>query len=76
MGRRINVILSEDAHRELVREVPRGDRSRILEAALGQYLRKRRRSVAFRRLETLREKSAAVPLRDVVAQLRRDRGRA
>lgn len=76
MSRRINVVLSDDIHRELVRRVTRGERSRVLEAALREYLGRRKRLAAFRRLETLREKAPAVSMRAVVAQLRRDRGRA
>jgi hypothetical protein len=76
MSRRINVILSDDVHRELLRQVARGERSRVLEEALREYLGRRRRSAAFRRLQTLREKAPIVSMRDVVEQLRRDRGRA
>ena len=76
MAKRINVILSDDVHRELVRQVARGERSRALEEALRQYLRGRRRSAAFRRLASLREKAPAISMREVIRQLRRDRGRA
>ena len=76
MSRRINVILSDDIHRELVSQVTRGERSRVLEEALRQYLGRRKRLAAFRRLEKLREKAPTVSMRAVVAQLRRDRGRA
>jgi hypothetical protein len=76
MSRRINVVLSEEMHRELVRNVTRGERSRVLEEALRQYLGRQKRLAAFRRLETLREKAPTVSMRAVVAQLRRDRGRA
>jgi hypothetical protein len=76
MSRRIDVILSDDVHRELLRQVARGERSRVLEEALRQYLGRRRRSAAVRRLQTLREKAPMVSMRDVVDQLRRDRGRA
>jgi hypothetical protein len=76
MSRRINVVLSDETHRELVRQVARGERSRVLEEALRQYLGRRNRAAAFGRLETLRAKAPAVSMRAVVAQLRRDRGRA
>lgn len=76
MSRRINVVLSDEMHRELVRQVTRGERSRVLEEALREYLRRRKRLAAFRHLETLREKAPSVSMRAVVAQLRRDRGRA
>ena len=76
MSRRINVVLSDEMHRELVRQVTRGERSRVLEEALRQYLGRRNRSAAFQRLEALRKKAPIVSMRAVVAQLRRDRGRA
>jgi predicted transcriptional regulator len=76
MAKRINVILSDDVHRDLVRQAARGERSRVLEEALRQYLARQRRSAAFRRLQSLREKAPAIPVREVVEQLRRDRGRA
>jgi len=75
MSRRINVVLSDEMHRELVRQVIRGERSRVLEEALRQYLARRKRLAAFRRLEILRKKAPSVSMRAVVAQLRRDRGR-
>ena len=43
MSRRINVVLSEEMHRELIRHVTRGERSRVLEEALRQYLGRRKR---------------------------------
>ena len=76
MSRRINVVLSDEVHRQLIREVTRGERSRVLEEALRQYLRARNRTAAFQRLEALRERGPVVSMRAVVAQLRRDRGRA
>ena len=76
MSRRINVVLSDEVHRELVRQVTRGERSRVLEEALRQYLGRRNRLAAFQRLEALRQKAPIVSMRAVVAQLRRDRGRA
>jgi predicted transcriptional regulator len=75
MGKRINVILSDDVHRRLVRQVARGERSRVLEEALCAYLARNRRTAAFRRLETLRARAPRVSLREVVQQLRRERGR-
>jgi hypothetical protein len=56
--------------------VTRGERSRVLEEALRQYLGRRKRLAAFQRLEKLREKAPTISMRAVVAQLRRDRGRA
>ena len=76
MAKRINVILSEDVHREFVRQVARGRRSSVLEEALRQYLGRQRRSAAVRRLQSLRERAPVISVRDVVDQLRRDRGRA
>lgn len=70
------MILSDAMHRELVSQVSRGERSRVLEEALRQYLGRRKRLAAFRRLEKLRETAPTVSMRAVVAQLRRDRGRA
>lgn len=76
MAKRINVILSEDVHREFVRQVARGQRSGVLEEALRQYLGRRRRSAAVRKLQSLRERAPVVSVQEVVDQLRRDRGRA
>jgi hypothetical protein len=56
--------------------VTRGERSRVLEEALRQYLGRRKHLAAFQRLEKLREKAPTISMRAVVAQLRRDRGRA
>jgi predicted ArsR family transcriptional regulator len=76
MAKRINVVLSEDVHRDLVRHVARGQRSRVLEEALRQYLGRQRRSAAARKLEALRTRAPVVSIDTVVDQLRRDRGRA
>lgn len=76
MSRRINVVLSDETHRELLRQVTRGDRSRVLEEALREYLRRRERLATLERLAVLRKKAPAVSMRTIVAQLRRDRGRA
>ena len=75
MAKRINVVLHEDVHREFVRQVARGQRSSVLEEALRQYLRQQRRSAAARKLQALREHAPVVPMRVVVDQIRRDRGR-
>lgn len=74
MSHRINVIVQEDVWRFL-REVPQGDRSRTINAALREWARGRRRFDAAADMDRLRSeaKAAAVTADEVVRWIREER---
>lgn len=74
MGHRVNVLL-EDAIWRVLEKVPKGDRSRIVNTALAQWFRNRRRADAVRRMDELRAQLPAVTTRQVVEWVREDRER-
>ena len=74
MSHRINVIVQEDVWRFL-REIPQGDRSRTINAALREWARGRRRFDAAADMDRLRSdtKAAAVTADEVVRWIREER---
>lgn len=75
MAHRVNVLL-EDAVWRVLEKVPKGERSRIVNAALSQWFQKRRRVDAARRMDELRAQLPAVTTKEVVKWVREDRERA
>lgn len=75
MAQRVNVLL-EDVVWRVLEKAPKGERSRIVNAALSQWFQKRRRADAARRMDELRAQLPAVTTRQVVKWVREDRERA
>lgn len=75
MARRVNIML-DDAVWEVLKRVPRGERSRVVNAAITEWLRGRKRMEAVRRMDALRKEMPTVATEDLVAWIRADRERA
>lgn len=75
MAHRVNVLLEETVWRVL-EKVPKGERSRIVNAALSQWFQKRQRADAARRMDELRAQLPAVTTKQVVKWVREDRERS
>ena len=75
MPTKVNIVLDEDVKAELERLVESGMRSRIINKALRRELQFLRRENASKRLDRLRRESKPIASSEIVALLRRDRGR-
>ena len=75
MPTKVNIVLDEDVKAELERLVESGMRSRIINKALRRELQILRRENASKRLDRLRRESKPVASSEIVALLRKDRGR-
>ena len=75
MPTKVNIVLDEDVKAELERLVESGMRSRIINKALRRELQFLRRENASKRLDRLRRESKSVASSEIVALLRKDRGR-
>jgi Arc/MetJ-type ribon-helix-helix transcriptional regulator len=75
MATKVNIVLDDDVKAELERLVESGLRSRVINEALRKELLLMRRRHLSTRLDTLREETKPVSTRDLVALIRRDRGR-
>lgn len=75
MAHRVNIMLEESLWRAL-EKAPKGERSRIVNAALMQWFHKRRRADTARRMDALRTQLPPVTTKQVVKWLREDRDRA
>jgi Arc/MetJ-type ribon-helix-helix transcriptional regulator len=75
MATKTNIVLDDDVKAELERMVESGLRSRVINEALRKELLLMRRKGLSARLDKLRAKTSPVSTRDVVALIRRDRGR-
>jgi len=75
MPTKVNIVLDDDIKAELERMVESGLRSRVINEALRKELLLMRRRSLSTRLDKLRAKTKPLSTRDVVALIRRDRGR-
>lgn len=75
MATKVNIVLDDDVKAELERMVESGFRSRVINEALRKELLSMRRKGLSARLDKLRAKTSPVSTREVVALIRRDRGR-
>ena len=75
MPTKVNIVLDEDVKAELDRLVESGMRSRIINKALRRELQLLRREIACQRLDQLRQGSRPVASSEIVALVRKDRGR-
>ena len=72
---KVNIVLDDDVKADLDRLVQGGMRSRVVNRALRKEILAIRRERASARLDTLRRTTKPVATEDLVAQIRRDRGR-
>ena len=75
MATKVNIVLDDDVKAELDQMVESGLRSRVINDALRKELLLMRRRRLSGKLDKLRAKTNPVSTREVVAMIRRDRGR-
>ena len=75
MPTKVNIVLDDDVKVDLDRLVKSGLRSRVVNRALRREILAIRRQRASAQLDKLRQSTKAVSTADLVAQIRRNRGR-
>ena len=75
MAHRVNVMLDNELWEEL-RQVPTGERSRVVNDAIAEWLKARRRAGIARKMDALRARMPRVATEEIAAWLREDRVRA
>jgi len=75
MPTKVNVVLDDDVKADLDRLVDSGKRSRVINNALRREIQLISRRAANARLDDLRTTTKRVSTDDIVALVRRDRGR-
>lgn len=75
MAHRVNVMLDNELWEEL-RQVPTGERSRVVNNAIAEWLKARRRAGIARKMDALRARMPRVAAEEIAAWLREDRVRA
>jgi Arc/MetJ-type ribon-helix-helix transcriptional regulator len=75
MPTKVNVVLDDDVKEELERLVESGMRSRVVNRALRRELLMVRRAQADKRLDKLRAEGKPISSSELLALLRKDRGR-
>ena len=74
MARRVNIMMDDDSWR-VMRKLPRGARSRAVNAAIRQWSGASRRRDASARMDALRARLPAVPTDRIVRWIREERER-
>lgn len=74
MARRVNIMMDEDSWR-VMRKLPRGARSRAVNAAIREWSGASRRRDASARMDALRARLPAVPTDRIVRWIREERER-
>ena len=74
MARRVNIMMDEDSWR-VIRRLPRGSRSRAVNAAIREWAGAARRRDASARMDALRERLPAIATDQIVQWIREDRER-
>jgi hypothetical protein len=74
VSHRVNVLLEDNAW-ALLQLVPQGERSRVVNRALAEWFGRRRRALAARDMDRLRQAAPRVSEREVLELLRADRER-
>jgi len=75
MAHRLNIMLDDEVW-GVLEKTPRGERSRIINAALEQWFRQKNRNEAVRKMEELRGGLPPVSTEEIVSWLRVDRERS
>lgn len=75
MPTKVNVVLDDDVKADLDRLVESGRRSRVINSALRSEIQRMRRRAAGAHLDEIRAGTKPVSTADLVALVRRDRGR-
>lgn len=72
MVHRVNIML-DNAVWGALKKIPAGERSKIVNAAVAEWFKSRRRQIAARKMDALRETMPVVSTPEIVAWLRRER---
>ncbi|WP_419942403.1 hypothetical protein [Candidatus Palauibacter sp.] len=72
MARRVNIMLNDDSWR-VIERLPRGTRSRAVNAAIREWSRASRRRDASARMDALRARLPAVETDQIVRWIRKER---
>jgi Arc/MetJ-type ribon-helix-helix transcriptional regulator len=75
MPTKVNIVLDDDVKADLDRLVESGRRSRVINSALRSEIQRMRRRAASAHLDEIRTSTKPVSTADLVALVRRDRGR-
>lgn len=74
MAHRVNVMIDDEIWKEF-QKVPSGERSRVVNRAIADWIKNRRRRSAARSMDALRAAMPAVSSSEIVTWLREDRER-
>ena len=72
MAHRVNIML-DDTIWETLKKVPSGERSSVVNAAIAEWFKARRRQAAARRMDVLRKAMPVVSTREIVNWIRQER---
>ena len=72
MAHRVNIMLDDGLWKDL-KQVPAGERSRVVNEAIAGWLKARRRAGAAHKMDALRARMPAVSVKEIAAWLREDR---
>lgn len=75
MAHRVNFMLEDSVWRAL-KQVDKGERNRVINHALSEWLRKHKRRNAVRKMDELRTVLPPVSVTDIAAWVREERGHA
>ncbi|HLQ26241.1 MAG TPA: hypothetical protein VK138_10225 [Acidiferrobacterales bacterium] len=75
MAHRVNFML-EDSVWQALKQVDKGERSKVVNNAIAEWLKKHKRLSAARKMDALRATMPAVSTKDIVTWVREDRERA
>ncbi len=75
MAHRVNFML-EDSVWQALKQVGKGERSKVVNNAIAEWLKKHKRLGAARKMDALRATMPAVSAKDLAAWVREDRERA
>lgn len=74
MSHRVNILFNEQVW-EALQKVPKGERSRLVNRAVTEWFRARKRADAARRMDDLSRQLAPVSTEQIVRWVREDRER-
>lgn len=74
MAHRVNIMLDDDVWKVL-RKVPRGERSKVINEAMLATIKSQRRTEACKRMDALAKTLPPVSMEEIVDWMRKDRQR-
>ncbi|MGH8507497.1 MAG: hypothetical protein ACREVH_02085 [Gammaproteobacteria bacterium] len=74
MAHRVNIMLEDGLWKNL-KQVPAGERSRVVNEAIADWLKARRRAGVARKMDALRARMPVMSVQELATWLREDRAR-